>query len=515
MSAPMNDLEQRLSAALTASADQVQVEDLRPAHAPLPASAPPARRFSDWLRGLTPNGRRWGMVAAMVAVAAVIVATPFLVGSIREDSGPAPVDPATPATPTPAPDYETPKDVGTGWAVADRGKADLDGDGTPEQVILRFKSDLSIEQMRIESTLSSDGREVFGVLPSDSFPSVMAAFDPDADGGEELLIYHGVDSSDGSDLRAVDLVDDYLVDVPIEIGDAALAANSLETEPVDGQGRAFGVDRWVEEGVLYSARSVDSYPSEGPGSYFYLPQTFEAQVWAWRMENGRLVPRGQENRCLSFNEKSRTGNDTYLRAACPADFVDAVPDLTPAEDPWAAEGERVALNLDYLGKLDDVWVERESGGTVVRADTESGVRELSWAGDGEPRLLRYRVSGGEGDLPLAVVSQGPSADQDDWHVAVLNEDRQDYAEVIGDVPFGNGSEGDLSWRTWVVGDDETGVSLYTVVTEPGAAADSENTLYSWRLVAPKGANSGYGMEAVRIDNVCGDVAEPTSLARCS
>lgn len=169
----MSDLEERLRAALRARGDLVGSEDLRPARLPSPAPA------TTWWR-------RPEVYLAVAAVVVVLLAIPLVALGLTGSDDDAP-EPA--GTPNPG---RTSGDVGE----IERMEADVDGDGTPDEVrVLAEMTQSGGDVVHIVSVTFADGVTRSWYAGSDP-AELVDAIDLDQQvGGVELLVQVGTSPS--------------------------------------------------------------------------------------------------------------------------------------------------------------------------------------------------------------------------------------------------------------------------------------------------------------------------------
>jgi hypothetical protein len=262
----MTTIEDRLTAALAARADQVRPEDLH--------GTPPEARPSLLRRPAT-------YVLAAAACAAAVSA-PFLLGGGPGEDAPD-IPPAT-QSPTPTPNGD--QVPGGDWTdVYSYPRAyDVDGDGASDEVVVRTEGEEKLPpgRRRMEVNLSSGGQAAV-ILDYDTYD--LTAIEPvelDGEPGDEILYYRGTEPRE---IGVLDLVDGALVDLEVP-GDPGL------TSQPDADFRARG---WfVEDRSLGSYRTVEG--GFVPGGTFNGNPPYEVDVWAWRLVDGELqaVPQGTE-----------------------------------------------------------------------------------------------------------------------------------------------------------------------------------------------------------------------------
>lgn len=495
----LTPLEERLTAALAARAEQVQPHHLRDAPAP--------GRLSE-VRPL----RRRVAVALAVAAAAAAVAAPFVWNGLGDDGRPTPAPAPSPTIPA-----EVPDNVGADWGVVERTRLDLDGDGLPEVMRLRDsaagRQGLPQSPARVDVELSSTGALVYGTFENNAtFTNFFspATIDADSDGSDEAVVYRPDDAGLGGDLVVIDLAGDYLVEVPRDTS-APLSVDDLRDDTKqarDGEYYAFATARWVQDGTLYSSRSVESYATGGPGTYTTQPAVYRAEVWAWRIEGGRLVPQAQAESCV----------DTAVEPGLPpirpcADGeTDAVPDFFPEQEATIGVGQSATFDdVDFDQRPDTLGIEGPQG------DVEEGeaqlVLDLSAAGQlrvplpagGTPVLYPRTIRIGMLDGASLLVTQESG---DGTVMSYLATGAAGFAEAptvrpTRGAPFGTGVDDQgTAWRTWVGPDD----GLYTRVGTIDDDADTPVQVFSWRF-------DGDALVASPLGTFCVDDAAGTAR-RC-
>ncbi len=266
-----NLIEDRLAAALEARAELVAQDDLTPIKIP----EPPRRR-----------GR--GTVILLVAAAsAAVIATPFILRAGDDDSSPGPThtpsvavtEPTTEPSPTQPTQTETNPDL-RDVTVAGRQRADVDGDGRPDQVKL-VTGTLPNGGMggTIEVSLAS-GETGSAAAPPNYYLDLLPAFDINRDGRQQVLV-----SASGGDEAArivFNWYDGGLVRAEI-VGKAPLALG------LDGQGRY--ADYYTDDRGLFSWLRQDAIDSAGG-------PIFNVKVWSWLVEGDRLVSSPAGHGCV-------------------------------------------------------------------------------------------------------------------------------------------------------------------------------------------------------------------------
>lgn len=266
----MNTLEDRLTAALTARADLVTPEDLRPAE-------PPVERPS-WVRPVL-----YGLAAAACAAA---IATPFVLG--RGLGGDSPDLPPATQTPSQLPS-ESPTAAPLGdWPVIDSWRSlDVDGDGAKDELVTQNASgeELSLEEWRVQVRFATGS---FATYPVGKHVSVnlVDPIDVDGDGADEILIYNGEEKHDLMVLRYDGLGGLTGLRIPDDPG--------LTSAP-DAQFRHRGW--WIEDGRLFSFRTIDG--GFVPGGKNPSPPPYDVEIWRWDVgPNDRLQSVPMPSGCL-------------------------------------------------------------------------------------------------------------------------------------------------------------------------------------------------------------------------
>ena len=458
-------IEERLRAALTARAELVRPEDLRPL-------APVVDRRS-----------RWQSPWVLLATAAVVLLVLGVV--LQRTGGRERSDDVAPRPDTPR--IELPADVGRDWEVADQStpaKLDLDGDGTPERVEFLAEPTKGFDgRIRLQTTLSTTGDEPYGIaeLGTTIGTTALQPIDADSDGDEELVLWYDDVTAVGGggyplvfDLREGLLVQALAKDPELLVGGDV---------PVPGAGTEhYDMVRihhyWVEEGRLFSSRSVNAYAA---GNMTLLrPETIVVDTWEWTLrEDGVLTP--SDAGCLRVGLEAQT--------PCGANEVDEVPYLSPVATGTIGIGEEAAFTDGY----------RFTVGLEALADPSVVVE----GSDG--RVLTYGLEVGDPRVstvqPMSVFHDGASllvtsaADPTYLQVLVQDGDELRALRPVGEVDFEN--DGDV--RTWLT---QNG-ALVTVVAGEG------DTWQAWQWMWVSRAE----MAALPTGTVCFDDVDDPSTAR--
>ncbi len=256
----MTTVEDRLTAALAARADQVRPEHLRT----------PELRPS--------TAARWRRPATYVlaaAAASAAIALPFLVTG-NGDRGTTP----TPGTDAPLPTAE-PEPAGR---LLRRAAFDVDGDGIDDQVTIHAVRPRGAGEVRVEVAPGGGGEPVGVQIRGPEIAVRLMAVDGDADGSQEIVVgeYLGERA-----LRMVDLVDGALR--PVEVRGGAPLTDAFTRE-----GRV--QHWWADADGLHSTRSVDVLAESD--HYVPLPAQYAVDLWSWTLVDGELVWQDQGVRCV-------------------------------------------------------------------------------------------------------------------------------------------------------------------------------------------------------------------------
>ncbi len=276
-------IEDRLVAALEARAELVTTDDLGPVEVPDRPRRPP----------------RTAVLLLVAAASAAVIATPFVVGDrggVSPEPGPA-GSPSTGVTesdePTPTAST-TPSEAPTEQRdaiVTGRQRADLDGDGAPDQVRVLFYGPSAEDPAEgaVEVSLANGATGV-AALPFGYPPDLLPAFDINGDGREQLLMRH----SEGGDLARL-LVYTWHEGGLVRAQGPRDAPLALE---LDGQGKA--ADHYTDEGRLFSWLRLDPVdPAGGPW--------FEVEQWSWAVEGDRLVATPAGKGCIDATQQDPPG----------------------------------------------------------------------------------------------------------------------------------------------------------------------------------------------------------------
>lgn len=444
----MTTIEDRLAAALTARAEQIQPEDLRAPDVPTAGVT--------WLRHPATY------VAAAAACAAVIAA-PFLVDLEGDDPTPAPA-PTSPASETLPPQ----EDVGGDWP-AEFGTTpiDVDGDGVKDKIRVRHEPGKPLvgPRARVEVDLSATGASVFGVIDSfKGFANVAEHVDLDGDGLQELTIYRDdTDYRNGAEPFAVlSVVEDRLVEVPAPA--TPVLATGTIVDPDTGRG--YSSRTWVDRRGLHSYITTDTYSGVEP---LNLPLVYPVRVTSWSMVDGALVASEVGLECVDVVD----GPDSGLPTACPASYgPNASPTLFPAQEQAVGPGE----SFDVPIGSGTFTVALAADGSELVVDQPGGEQaRLSLPGAAATGVYTTPVDmPGTGELNILVAQEGATGTE--MTLVILRDGELTATLEEGEIPFGGG---ELSvdagrYETWV-GPDNV---LYTAVE---GRRSPEYEVYRWSL----------------------------------
>lgn len=466
------DIETRLRDALAARTELVQPQDLTPPLAPVV--------------GLRP---RWQSPWVLLATAAVLLLVLGIVlqgvgGRQRSDRiAPKPDDSEVQLT--------VPDDVGREWK-ADKystpATLDLDGDGTREKVTFGSeRTGSGSGRVRVQATLSSTGKETYGVvaLTMNAVVSALPQVDLDDDGDQELALYDGdiVGDTQGDHLHPIvlDLRDGLLVEMVVSEPELLQMGNV----PVEHQpSRYYDVVRshayWIEDGRLFSGRSVNTFASS-PGMMSTRPGGLVLDTWRWRLDaSGVLLP--VPDGCVYEDVMGD-------RTTCPTGARDSLPVVGPEATGSFGVGEQFSWTDGYQydarleAEADPALVVEGADGRTINHPLEVG----------DPVVLTTQPTGIFYDGASFVVRS--ASDPSYLQVLWQDGDRLRVLAPVGEVPLAN----DDDHRTWLTDDG----SLVTVV----AAGDGSWRAWFWQMA------SDTEMAAIPAGAVCFDDVDDPSTAR--
>lgn len=433
MSTP--DIEQRLRAALSARAEQVQPEDL--SHH---ATVVPLRR--------RPTAPLVVLAGAACVLLVLVVSFRLTDGTPRSDPAPRPD----------GPQVVLPSDVGRDWKaddLANPARLDLDGDGATEKVLFLAEPSKDFDgRVRLQTTLSTTGEEAYGLaeLGTTIGTNALDPIDADDDGDQELVLYYDdmeAGPGGGGHPLVFDLRDGLLVQAVAE--DPELLVRGQV--PVPGGATEFYEmvrihDYWIDGGRLLSSRSVNAYAA---GNMTLMrPETIVLDTWEWTLDEDGVL-RATEAGCM------RAGLEAVT--PCGGDGADETPYVTPVAEETIGVGGAARFVDGYRF---DVRIESGRPPALVVAGDDGGTIRHELAID-DPRVVTVQ--------PTSVFADGASllvtSASDPSYVEVLVQDGDVMRALtpVGEVPLQNQedvrswltrngalvtvvSNGDETWRAW-------------------------------------------------------------------
>lgn len=446
----MSTIEDRLTRALEARAEQVQPEDLRLPEVPDPKVT--------WLR----HPATYVVAAAACAAA---IAAPFVVD--LGDGDPSPTPPVT--TPTPRQTLPPLEDVGGEWpAEFGTTPVDVDGDGVRDKIRVRHEpgKPLAGPRARIEVDLSATGTTLFGVIDSfRGFVNVAEAVDLDGDGDRELTIYRDdADYRDGAEPFAVlTLAEDRLLEVEVPATPALVTG--IIPDPDTGRGYQSRV--WVAGGELRSYVTTDTYSGIEP---LNLPVIYPVQVTSWSMVDGALVATDAGVHCIDILPAGASD----LPVPCREGYApDPSPSLFPEQQDQIGVGESFDVALGSA----TFTVGLEADGSELVVGLPGGEERRLALPEGEaPEVYTTPVNMSDGsDLAVLVAQQGPAST--DMTLVIVQRGELVATLTEGPVPFGNGrlSVDAGRFQTWIGPDNVLYTALATI------QSPEEYDVYRWAL----------------------------------
>lgn len=463
----MSEMEDRLRAALAARAELVQTEHLAP---------------------LTPAvdlRPRWQSPWVLLATAAVVL---LVLGAVfqglardprSDDVAPRPDEPRV----------ELPEDVGRNWEPDDlssRARLDLDGDGIEEEVeFLAEKTKDHDGRVRLQTVVSSTGEEAYGIarLGSTIGTTALEPVDAEGDGDQELVLLHEVDPNVVGGLYApaiFDLRDGLLVQVAVEAPELLLRGTvAVPDSRTDHYDLVRSYEFWMEQGLLFSSRSVDAFAR---GNMTLLrPERYEVDAYEWRLGDDGVLRAGDASCRMMFPEGQEPCGSEAEEGFLPYINTVATETFGIGEGADFREGYRYRARLEAFADPSLV-VEGDDGRTVRYDDFAIG----------DPRISTVQPMGVDGASFFVTSASDPS------YVAVLAQDGDQLRalQTVGEVDLLD--EGDV--RTWLTSNG--GVVTVT------AQEDGSWTAWTWQLVRA-------GMTALPWGTVCfDDVDDPSTARRC-
>ncbi|RYC14764.1 hypothetical protein [Nocardioides zhouii] len=440
----MTITEDRLRAALAARAELVRPEDLAP------------------LATVVPLRPRWQSPWVLLATAAVVL---LILGVVLQGVGGRERSDRLAPEPDPdAPTIELPADVGRDWKTNDLStpaRLDLDGDGAKEKVVfLGEPTDTFDGRTRMQTTLSSTGEEAYGIAELGTTIGTVALppIDADGDGDQELVLYRDELFSgpvQGNHPIVFDLRDGLLVQAPVESADLLLRGEV----PVPGTAAEFydmvrPHDYWIEEGKLFSARSVNEFASDTMTTM--RPETYVMDAWEWVLgEDGVLRP--VEAGCRA------QGLESFV--VCAPGQVDDLPVVTPVANETIGVGEQAeyADGYGFSARLEAV----ADPSLVVEGDDGRTVNHGLEVGDPQVNVQAPT------DLFFDGASLVLTSGSDPSYIQVLVQDgnRMRALEPVGEITLVD--EGPT--RTWLTRNG----ALVTVVLQEDASWQA----WKWVMVS--------------------------------
>lgn len=461
------DIEELLRAALSARAELVQPEDLAP---PAPVAAVRPRWQTPWVLLAT--------AAAVLLIMGVVFQglggrPPSDDFALRPDSG----------------QVELPPDVGRDWEPDDLSspaRLDLDGDGRQEAVEFLAEPTRDYDgRTRLQTTLSSTDQEAYGVaeLGTTIGTSALGSIDADRDGDQELVLYYDDLSAVGGggyplvfDLREGVLVEAVAEEPELLVrGEVPVAGSAT-----DHYKMVRLHDYWLEDGQLFSSRSVGAYAS---GNMTLMrPESIVVDTWQWVLDEDDVL-RPVEAGCRVAGPESLSD--------CAPGQVDAPPVVAPVATDTIGIGERVSFSTGYrfTARLeafaDPSLVVTGGDGRDVRHGLEIA----------DPRVSTVQPTSVFSDGASLLVTSG--SDPAYLQLLVQDGDRMRALQPVGEIPLEN--EGRT--RTWLTRDG----ALVTVV----AGEDGTWQAWQWATV------SRTQMAALPAGTVCfADVDDPSTARAC-
>jgi hypothetical protein len=265
-------IEERLTAALEARAEQITSDDLRPLEVPSPA-----RRIS--------RGAAIALVAAAVAAA---IAIPIAITRLGDgEAGQGPV--GHPSTPPPTQahataTYEPPAGLRNVKTVS-RETADVDGDRQADEVTLHAgRLPRGTFGGWVEVTVAS-GETGAAPWPDGYTPDLLRSFAIDGDGREQVLL-----SQSGGDAAQL-LVYTWIGDRLVHATKTSRAPLALEL----GEGKY--ADYYTDDGGLHSW--LRGQPAK-PGGF----PMFHVQVWTWSIDGEQLTAEPEASACVDVTSQN-------------------------------------------------------------------------------------------------------------------------------------------------------------------------------------------------------------------
>jgi hypothetical protein len=237
------------------------------------------------------------LLAAVAAAAVVGAGSIALARTVSDSAGPGPAGDPTATQPTeptePSDSTQTPPSPGIPDAmiVVDRQRADLDGDGSVDQVRVAVNTrDYDEKGGMVEATLAS-GATSTAPLPPGYTPRLLAPLDLNGNGHEEVLLSFTA-GGDEAPLLVYTWYDGGLV-----------RAGHSDTAPLalglDGQGTYADYYREGQQGLVSWLRSYRIGPA---GTH-----VFAVDQWSWTIDGARLIATPIGKACVDVTTHQRPG----------------------------------------------------------------------------------------------------------------------------------------------------------------------------------------------------------------
>ncbi|TGN64835.1 hypothetical protein EXE59_13350 [Nocardioides eburneiflavus] len=460
------DMEQRLRAALTARADLVQPEDLAPL-TPVAALRP-----------------RWQSPWVLLATAAVVL---LVLGVVVQGLGRDQRSDDVAPKPDERVELQLPADVGRDWEAHEYStpaRLDLDGDGTKEKVDFLGEPSKRLDgRVRMQTTLSASGEDAYGV--TDVGTTIVSALEPvdaDSDGDQELVLYYD-DYANGGYPLVFDLRDGLLVQAVVDEPELLVRGDVPEPgtdSPYYEMVRQH--EYWVEDGTLWSSRSVNAYATGG--MTIVKPLVTVLDAWRWRLtEAGLLEP--VDAGCLRHDVVDDS------RRPCEEGATDDLPPVAAVAAESIGVGDRATVDggLPFTVRLQAFADPSLVVELVGRRTVELGLEVA------DPRVLTTQPVSVFNDGPAVVVTS--ASDPDYLRVVHAAGEQLRVLAPVGEVALRD----DAAHRTWLTDDG-------TLVTAVAGEGDGWR-LWFWRMV------SRSEMAALPGAVVCfDDVDDPATVRSC-
>ena len=421
----MNDVEQRLRNALNARAELVQPEDLNLN----PVLDPPEPEAGPWWQ-------RPSAYLFIAAVAVIMIALPLLaLAATSPDSDRNPTDPAT--NPTGVSSMTDPAPV-----QVDQESADLDGDGTPDQIrVMSLEApDAVVPDFEIQVELSASGETVRYDVGQARDVKLGATANLDGRRGEEIVVALEPDSVDLH--RAAPVVISLQGDELVSI----LADDLGSDDPASAGTSTYW---WVHDGQLWWWRSQQPVPPGGDAAYAVEVLKFPREAVLRGVEHGTWCVTS-----LAATRLLECGDPQPPTGTAGPDGAGTDDPVEGTVDPWweqAAEG------------LPSAWASEGgmTGGFITEIDGAPG--EDSVVLDGN----QLRVNIGERQLTSTVDGPNPELE------GVVQLDGRSAPVIVGHTTEGAAGTTYVSWFAYALVGGEL-VELDTAPLGPAFASQYSN-----------------------------------------